>query len=62
GQVGDVIGDLGVNIGAMQCAPDSDGKAMIILSIDRELSETDLAKFTDVEGILKAKFVKIYNS
>ncbi len=62
GQVGAIIGDLGINIGAMQCAPDNEGNAMIILSVDRELSEAELEKFTAVPGILKAKFVKIYNS
>lgn len=62
GEVGDVIGDLGINIGAMQCAPDSDGKAMILLSVDRPLSDAELTKFMEIPGILNARFVKLYNS
>lgn len=62
GEVGDIIGNLGINIGAMQCAPDADGRAMIILSVDRQISEKELAKFLEIPGILKARFVKVYNS
>jgi D-3-phosphoglycerate dehydrogenase len=62
GEVGAVAGNLGLNIGAMQCAPDdSKAKAMIILSVDRELTEDEVKKFTDIDGILMAKYVKVYN-
>ncbi|MGM9568202.1 MAG: hypothetical protein ACI3W6_08505, partial [Clostridia bacterium] len=62
GEVGAVAGTLGLNIGAMQCAPDNEGNAMIILSIDRELKDNELQKFVDIDGIKLAKFVKLYNA
>ena len=62
GEVGAVAGTLGLNIGAMQCAPDNEGNAMIILSIDRELTDTELQQFVDIDGIKLAKFVKLYNA
>ena len=62
GEVGAVAGTLGLNIGAMQCAPDNEGNAMIILSIDRELKDTELQQFVDIDGIKLAKFVKLYNA
>lgn len=62
GEVGVVAGKLGLNIGAMQCAPDGEGDAMIILSIDRELTEAELQQFSNIDGIKTAKFVKLYNA
>lgn len=62
GEIGAVAGNLDLNIGAMQCAPNGKGNAMIILSVDRELSEAELQQFKDIDGILTAKFVSIYNN
>ena len=61
GEVGAVAGGLGLNIGAMQCAPDEAGDAMIILSIDRKLTEKELAGFEAIDGIKLAKYVNLFN-
>ena len=61
GEVGAVAGKLGLNIGAMQCAPDGNGNAMIILSVDRELEANELKQFSSIDGINSARFVKMYN-
>ena len=61
GEVGAVAGKLGLNIGAMQCAPDGEGDAMIILSIDRKLTEEELRNFVEIDGIKLAKYVNLYN-
>ena len=55
GRVGTVLGDLGINIAAMQWSRNSSGdKAVSFVSVDEDVSEDILEKLRANDGILKA--------
>lgn len=56
GHMGTVLGKLNVNISSMQCCPVEE-TAMVILTVDRPLTEKDLKAFYDVKGINEVSFV-----
>jgi len=58
GKVGTVLGDDGVNIIAMQYGS-ADDKALMVLSIDREINEDQVQRLRAIDGIFKASFVKL---
>lgn len=59
GKVGTVLGGYGVNITTMQYGSLED-KALMVLSLDREVGDEQLEKLREIDGILKASFVQLY--
>jgi len=51
GQVGQILGDIGINIGGMQVArSERKDTALVILNVDTELPQVVAAKIADTVG------------
>ncbi|MDW7674455.1 MAG: phosphoglycerate dehydrogenase [Bacillota bacterium] len=60
GKVGTFLGIEGINIGGMQVGrQELGGEAVMVLSIDSEISETALAEIKAIEGINDVNYVKL---
>lgn len=60
GEVGELLGNNGINIGSMQVGrKKEENKAMMVLSIDQELSKETMEKVREIEEIDEADYIKI---
>ena len=59
GRVGTYLGDVGVNIADMAVGRHPDGGAMIGLSLDRSLNETDVAAILAIGGVAAARYIHL---
>ena len=59
GRVGTYLGDVGVNIADMAVGRHPDGGAMMGLSLDRSLSEADVAAVLAISGVAAARHIHL---
>jgi D-3-phosphoglycerate dehydrogenase / 2-oxoglutarate reductase len=59
GRIGSVLGDVGINIGAMQWSRNRKGeKAVSFVSVDGDVSSDVLDRLRNIDGVLKASMLK----
>lgn len=59
GHIGNVLGDFGINISAMQVSPNkSDGTALMVVNTDKEIPVEAVESLNKLNSIIKAKAVK----
>ena len=61
GRVGQIMGELGVNISSMSVAPghSHDSKALMVIGVDRPLTSDEITKVALVEGISRVRQVTL---
>ncbi len=59
GRVGTLIGQRGVNISSMSVSPGEGGRALMLLGIERALTEPELADVKQLDGIDEVRQIQL---